>query len=101
MAAQRETVNQDRRNAEQYAATCVRLEGLTNQLTATRAAIASGDRTVLEIFFAALREVLLAEHTQWLEESKRRSAAIDKLEEVLKQHSNELPAGAAASDVKK
>ncbi len=101
VAAQRENINQDRRNAEQYAKTHTALEDLSKQLPTAREAVANGDREALVKFFAVLREELLAEHMQWLEESKQKSMAIDKLEETLKQHYKEPAASTKASLSKK
>jgi hypothetical protein len=83
MLTNTESVNRDRSNAQRYVNTGQKLVDISKQLTATREMVASGQNQALKNFYDASRDILMAEHSQWLEESKRRNSAIERLETQL------------------
>lgn len=83
-AAAREGVGQDRRNAERYERTLQALQSLRARLDDVRAAVASGSRSVLVEYVAAVQDQISLEHRQWLAAAESAQAAVGRLEEALK-----------------
>jgi hypothetical protein len=85
-----EATNQDARNAERYRRTLDALLIAKGQLDEVREAIVNGDQDVLFEFAVVVQERMSAEHRQWLEAAECRSSAIERLEQSLMKHRNEL-----------
>jgi hypothetical protein len=90
-AASRESINQDRRNAERYDNTAQALQGLRERLDEVRLRIAAGFPSVLGEYVAAVQDQLSLEHRQWLEGAENMRAAVARLEKA-------LSSGASQSD---
>ena len=86
-AASRESINQDRRNAERYDNTAQALQGLRERGYDVRLRIAAGSPSVLGEYVAAVQDQGLLEHRQWLEGAENMHAAVARLEKVLEQRS--------------
>ena len=82
-AASRESLNQDRRNAERYDNTAQALQGLRERLDDVRLGIAAGSPSVLGEYVAAVQDQLSLEHRQWLEGAENMQAAVARLEKAL------------------
>ena len=82
-AAARESLNQDRRNAERYDNTAQALQGLRERLDDVRLGIAAGSTSVLGEYAAAVQDQLSLEHRQWLEGAENMQAAVARLEKAL------------------
>ena len=82
-AASRESLNQDRRNAERYDNTAQALQGLRERLDDVRVGIAAGSPSVLGEYVAAVQDQLSLEHRQWLEGAENMQAAVARLEKAL------------------
>jgi hypothetical protein len=82
-AASRESINQDRRNAERYDNTAQALQGLRERLDDVRLGIAAGSPSVLGEYVAAVQDQLSLEHRQWLEGAENMQAAVARLEKAL------------------
>ena len=82
-AASRESINQDRRNAERYENTAQALQGLRERLDDVRLGIAAGSTSVLGEYVAAVQDQLSLEHRQWLEGAENMQAAVARLEKAL------------------
>jgi hypothetical protein len=82
-AAARESLNQDRRNAERYDNTAQALLGLRERLDDVRDGIAAGSASVLGEYVAAVQDQLSLEHRQWLEGAENMQAAVARLEKAL------------------
>jgi SMODS and SLOG-associating 2TM effector domain 1 len=82
-AAARESLNQDRRNAERYDNTAQALLGLRERLDDVRVGIAAGATSVLGEYVAAVQDQLSLEHRQWLEGAENMQAAVARLEKAL------------------
>jgi hypothetical protein len=82
-AASRESINQDRRNAERYDNTAQALQGLRERLDDVRLGIAAGSSSVLSEYVAAVQDQLSLEHRQWLEGAENMQAAVARLEKAL------------------
>jgi SMODS and SLOG-associating 2TM effector domain 1 len=82
-AAARETINQDRRNAERYVHTAQALQGLRERLDDVRLSIAGGSTSVLGEYVGAVQDQLSLEHRQWLEGAENMQAAVVRLERAL------------------
>ena len=82
-AAARETLNQDRRNAERYVHTAQALQGLRERLDDVRLSIAGGSTSVLGEYVDAVQDQLSLEHRQWLEGAENMQAAVARLEKAL------------------
>jgi hypothetical protein len=82
-AASRESINQDRRNAERYDNTAQALQGLRERLDDVRLGIAAGSTSVLSEYVAAVQDQLSLEHRQWLEGAENMQAAVARLEKAL------------------
>jgi SMODS and SLOG-associating 2TM effector domain 1 len=82
-AAARESLNQDRRNAERYDNTAQALQGLRERLDDVRVGIAAGSPSVLGEYVAAVQDQLSLEHRQWLEGAENMQAAVARLEKAL------------------
>ena len=82
-AASRESINQDRRNAERYDNTAQALQGLRERLDEVRLRIAAGFPSVLGEYVAAVQDQLSLEHRQWLEGAENMRAAVARLEKAL------------------
>jgi hypothetical protein len=82
-AASRESINQDRRNAERYDNTAQALLGLRERIDDVRLGIAAGSTSVLSEYVAAVQDQLSLEHRQWLEGAENMQAAVARLEKAL------------------
>jgi hypothetical protein len=82
-AASRESINQDRRNAERYDNSGLALQGLRERLDDVRNGIASGSTSILSEYVAAVQDQLSLEHRQWLEGAENMQAAVARLEKAL------------------
>ncbi len=82
-AASRESINQDRRNAERYDNTAQALQGLRERVDDVRLGIAAGSPSVLGEYVAAVHDQLSLEHRQWLEGAENMQAAVARLEKAL------------------
>jgi hypothetical protein len=82
-AAARESLNQDRRNAERYDNSAQVLQGLRERLDDVRQGIAAGSTSVLGEYVAAVQDQLSLEHRQWLEGAENMQAAVARLEKAL------------------
>ncbi len=82
-AAARESLNQDRRNAERYDNTAQALQGLRERLDDVRLGIAAGSASVLGEYVSAVQDQLSLEHRQWLEGAENMQAAVARLEKAL------------------
>ena len=82
-AASRESINQDRRNAERYENTAQALQGLRERLDDVRLGITAGSTSVLGEYVAAVQDQLSLEHRQWLEGAENMQAAVARLEKAL------------------
>ena len=82
-AAARESLNQDRRNAERYDNTAQALLGLRERLDDVRVGIAAGATSLLGEYVAAVQDQLSLEHRQWLEGAENMEAAVARLEKAL------------------
>jgi len=82
-ATTQESVNQSRRNAEKYSATCDALSLLKRKLDDVRSAAAAGERAPVKQFVTAAQEQIAAEHRQWLAAAQSMQPAIDKLDDML------------------
>ena len=86
MFSAREGLNQDTRNAQRYSATRNKLLDIRKKyLEQVRKDTANGVLKTRSDFVAAVGEVLLEEHSQWLESAKLHNAAIDGLEKRLRE----------------
>jgi hypothetical protein len=88
-AASRESINQDRRNAERYDNTAQALQGLRERLDDVRLGIAAGSPSVLGEYVAAVQDQLSLEHRQWLEGAENMEAAVARLEKALSSGSSQ------------
>ena len=82
-AASRESINQDRRNAERYDNTAQALQGLRERLDDVRLGISAGSTSVLGEYVGAVQDQLSLEHRQWLEGAENMQAAVARLEKAL------------------
>jgi SMODS and SLOG-associating 2TM effector domain 1 len=82
-AASRESINQDRRNAERYENTAQALQGLRERLDDVRLRISAGSTSVLGEYVGAVQDQLSLEHRQWLEGAENMQAAVARLEKAL------------------
>ena len=82
-AASRESLNQDRRNAERYDNTAQALQGLRERLDDVRLGISAGSTSVLGEYVGAVQDQLSLEHRQWLEGAENMQAAVARLEKAL------------------
>jgi hypothetical protein len=100
-AASRESINQDRRNAERYENTAQALQGLRERLDDVRLGIAAGSPSVLGAYVAAVHDQLSLEHRQWLEGAENMQVAVARLEKALSSGASQGPSseeGAAHKD---
>lgn len=82
-AAARESLHQDRRNAERYEHSAQALQGLRERLDDVRGGIAAGSPSVLTEYVTAVQDQLSLEHRQWLEAAENMQAAVARLEKAL------------------
>lgn len=82
-SATKESVNQSRRNAEQYGKAYDALGLLRQRLDDVRLAAADGERGPMKEFVAAVHEQMGVEHRQWLAAAENVQPALDKLDETL------------------
>ena len=101
-AAARESLNQDRRNAERYDNTAQALQGLRERLDDVRLGIAAGSSSVLGEYVAAVQDQLSLEHRQWLEGAENMQAAVARLEKALSSGASQkdTASGEAGADQK-
>jgi hypothetical protein len=95
-AASRESINQDRRNAERYENTAQALQGLRERLDDVRLGITAGSTSVLGEYVGAVQDQLSLEHRQWLEGAENMQAAVARLEKALSSGASQK--GAASSE---
>lgn len=89
-ATARESMNQDQRNAERYERTGHILTKLGARIGQVEAAIGRGNVAVLSDFVDAVHEQLSLEHRQWLEAAEGATAAVQRLDEVLRAETGSL-----------
>jgi conflict system pore-forming effector with SLATT domain len=94
-AAARESLNQDRRNAERYDHSAQALLGLRERIDEVRHSIAAGSTSVLGEYVGAVQDQLSLEHRQWLEGAENMQAAVARLEKALSAGASQQ---AASSD---
>jgi SMODS and SLOG-associating 2TM effector domain 1 len=94
-AASRESINQDRRNAERYENTAQALQGLRERLDDVRHGISAGSTTVLGEYVAAVQDQLSLEHRQWLEGAENMQAAVARLEKALSSGASQKDAASS------
>ena len=95
-AAARESLHQDRRNAERYEHSAQALQGLRERLDDVRGGIAAGSPSVLTEYVTAVQDQLSLEHRQWLEAAENMQSAVARLEKALSSGTTQK--GAASSD---
>jgi SMODS and SLOG-associating 2TM effector domain 1 len=95
-AAARESLNQDRRNAERYDNTAQALQGLRERLDDVRQGIAAGSTSVLREYVGAVQDQLSLEHRQWLEGAENMQAAVARLDRVLSSGASQQDPGTGA-----
>jgi SMODS and SLOG-associating 2TM effector domain 1 len=98
-AAARESLNQDRRNAERYDHSAQALMGLRERLDDVRVGIAAGSLSVLSEYVAAVQDQLSLEHRQWLSGAENMQAAVARLEKALSSGASEKGAGSSEESV--
>jgi SMODS and SLOG-associating 2TM effector domain 1 len=98
-AASRESINQDRRNAERYDNTAQALQGLRERLDDVRLGIAAGSPSVLGEYVAAVHDQLSLEHRQWLEGAENTQAAVARLEKALSRGASQKDASSGEEGV--
>ena len=86
-AGGRETITQDRRNAERYARTLEALVALRERLDEVRAA--AGSRGPVVSFVTAVNDQISLEHRQWLDTVESIEAGITRLEAALARHTQD------------
>jgi hypothetical protein len=94
-AASRESINQDRRNAERYENTAQALQGLRERLDDVRLGITAGSTSVLGEYVAAVQDQLSLEHRQWLEGAENMHAAVARLEKALSSGASQKDAASS------
>lgn len=86
-SAIRESVHQDRRNAERYVRTSRVLEEITKRLDDVRKAVYASGSEPLDKFVKAVDEQLSLEHRQWLGDQSLAQGALGELQRILKDAS--------------
>jgi hypothetical protein len=94
-AAARESLNQDRRNAERYDNTAQALLGLRERLDDVRVGIAAGATSVLGEYVGAVQDQLSLEHRQWLEGAENMQAAVARLDKALSSGASQKDAASS------
>jgi len=94
-AAARESLNQDRRNAERYDNTAQGLLGLRERLDDVRLGIAAGSTSVLGEYVSAVQDQLSLEHRQWLEGAENMQAAVARLDKALSSGASQKDAASS------
>jgi hypothetical protein len=94
-AAARESLNQDRRNAERYDNTAQALLGLRERLDDVRLGIAAGSTSVLGEYVSAVQDQLSLEHRQWLEGAENMQAAVARLDKALSSGASQKDAASS------
>lgn len=94
-AAARESLNQDRRNAERYEHSAQALQGLRERLDDVRVGIAAGSTSALGEYVAAVQDQLSLEHRQWLEAAENMQAAVARLEKALSSGASQKDAASS------
>ena len=89
LAANREALSQDRRNAERYQRTLFALEEISKDLDRVRRAAAAGESDAVEKFVDAVNDELSLEHRQWLKEIKGASKPVRELKQALEKFESE------------
>lgn len=89
MFSNRELLSQYQANSQRYSNTREKLFDIAKHLTPTRELILAGHAEALRSIYEATREVLMAEHSQWLEGTKRIDLAIERLEGQLEDIRNQ------------
>ena len=85
LAANREALSQDKRNAERYKRTLFSLEEINKDLDSVRRAAAAGDSDTVAKFVDAVNDELSLEHRQWLKEIEGASKPVRELKQALKK----------------
>ena len=85
LAANREALSQDRRNAERYRRTLFALEEISKDLDRVRRAAAARDREMVARFVDAVNDELSLEHRQWLKEIEGASKPVRELKQALEK----------------
>jgi len=82
-ALTRETITQDRRNADRYAGTYEALLLVGSRLDEVRTAVALGNRQALLRFVSATHEQLSVENRQWMDAAESTDSALASLDMAL------------------
>lgn len=85
MVSNKESIDQNQRNAERYERTRTVLNRLIGKLDQIREDISNGNYDLLPNFVKAVHEVLSVEHRQWLTNLEDRQTAVNQLEIQLKE----------------
>ncbi len=80
----KESIDQNQRNAERYERNRTVLNRLIGKLDQIREGISNGNFDLYPNFVKAVHEVLSVEHRQWLTNLENRQTAINQLEVQLK-----------------
>jgi hypothetical protein len=100
-AENREAAEQSARNADRYEHTAAALDRLCGMLDQVRDATAAlgpdEEPIVLRRFVEAVHEQLLEEHREWLDDTRRVGASIDRLEQLIGEAERQRSAPPAAS----
>ena len=98
-AAARESLHQDRRNAERYDHSGQALQGLRERLDDVRGGIAAGSPSVLTEYVTAVQDQLSLEHRQWLEAAENMQAAVARLEKALSSGATQKDAASSEEGI--
>lgn len=85
MISNKESIDQNQRNAERYERTRTVLNRLFGKLDQIRDGICAGNYDLFPNYVKAVHEVLSVEHRQWLTNLENRQTAINELEIQLKE----------------
>lgn len=85
LASAKEAMAQDRRNAERYARTLSALLTLKGKIGDVRKVAAAGELPPVVAYVQTVQEQLSLEHRQWLETAESTKAAVQALEQSLKE----------------
>src|SRR6476646_1880184 len=84
LASAKEALAQDRRNAERYGRTLTALQMLEGKIGEVRKVAAAGELPPVQAYVQTVQEQLSLEHRQWLDTAENTRAALQTLEQSLK-----------------
>jgi len=84
LASAKEALAQDRRNAERYGRTLTALQMLEGKIGDVRKVAAAGELPPVQAYVQTVQEQLSLEHRQWLDTAESTKAALQTLEQSLK-----------------